>query len=84
MKNQNQDVVGQKCVKNDAGDLAFDNKSKLAAWKNHYETLLNVEWDSNSLSDEPPTEGPAIIITTKMITDALSKIKKGKLPGHQT
>ena len=58
MKNQNQDIVGEKCVKDDAGDLAFDNESKLAAWKSHYEKLLNVEfpWDSNILSDEPPTK----------------------------
>ena len=56
MKNENQDIVGEKCIKDDDDNLAFDDKSKLAAWKCHYEKLLNVEfpWDSNTLSEEQP------------------------------
>ena len=33
MKNKNQDIAGEKCIKDDDGNLAFDDKSKLAAWK---------------------------------------------------
>ena len=83
MKNENQDIVGEKCIKDDDGNLAFDDKSKLAAWKCHYEKLLNVEfpWDSNSLSVEQPFQGPPINITTEMVSNALSKMKKGKATG---
>ena len=80
MKNENQDIVREKCIKNDDGNLAFDDKSKLAAWNCHYEKLLNVEfpWDSNTLSQEQPFQGPPIKITTEMVNEALSKMKEGK------
>ena len=40
---------------------------KLKAWQSQYDHLLNEEfpWDPNTLSDESPVEGPAIIITTE-------------------
>ena len=44
MKNENQDIVGEKYIKDDDSNLAFDDKSKLAAWKYHYEKLPNVEF----------------------------------------
>ena len=61
----------------------YDDKSKLAAWKSHYENLLNVEFlsDSSSLSEEQPFQGPPIRITTKMVSNALTKMKKGKAVG---
>ena len=40
MKSENQDIVGDKCIKDDDGNLAFDDKSKLTAWKSHYKKLL--------------------------------------------
>ena len=55
MKSKYQDIVGDKCIKNnDDGNLAFDDKSKLAASKRPYKKLLNVEfpWDSSTLSEE--------------------------------
>ena len=38
----NQYVVGDKCVKDDSGNLSFDNKAKKVAWKQHYERLLGI------------------------------------------
>ena len=63
--------------------MAFDDKSKLAAWKSHYEKLLKVEfpWDSHTLSEEQPFQGPPIRITNEMVSEALSKMKKGKATG---
>ena len=60
MKNENQDIVTEKCIKDDDDNQAFDDKSKLAAWICHYEKLLNVEfpWNSNTLSEEQPFQGP--------------------------
>jgi len=62
MKDENQDIVGDKCIKDDNGNMTFDDKSKLDAWKCHYEKPLNVEfpWGSDSLIDSPPIQGSPI------------------------
>ena len=44
MRRDNQDVMGEKPVKNDARQLWLDEETKTAAWKEHYERLLNVEF----------------------------------------
>ena len=49
MKWENQDVVGDMCVRNDAGALALDDDAKKKAWQEHYERLLNVEFPWVSL-----------------------------------
>ena len=75
--------IYDKCIKDDNGNLAFDDKSKLAAWKSHYEKLLNIEfpWDSSTLFEEQPYEDPPIRITTKKVSKALTKMKKGNAAG---
>ena len=52
MKCENQDIVGDKYVKNDKECLTYNDTDTLKAWKSHYERLLNVEfmWVSNSPS----------------------------------
>ena len=49
------DVVGDKCVKADSGNLSFDNEAKKVAWKQHYERLLNEEfsWNPENLTADP-------------------------------
>ncbi len=47
LKAGNADIVGDKCVRNDAGRISYTDDAKLAAWKEHYEQLLNVEFQSN-------------------------------------
>ena len=80
MRRDNQDVMGEKPVKNDTGQLSLDKEAKKAAWKEHYERLLNVEfpWNQEDLSDESPVEGPSEPITLEMITKAISKMASGK------
>ena len=53
------------------------------AWAEHYERLLNVEfdWDPDHLSKEPPFEGPPIPITIDMVKKAISKMKLGIAAG---
>ena len=46
MRKDNQDVVGDKYVKDDSGNLSFDEAKKVA-WKQHYERLLNEEFSWN-------------------------------------
>ena len=83
MRCDNQDVMVDKPVKNDAGQLSLDEEAKRAARKEHYERLLNVElpWNQEDLSKESPVEGPSEPITSKMITKAISKMASGKAAG---
>lgn len=41
----NQDVLGEKCVKNDAGELSLSDDEKMKAWVEHYVILLKVEFE---------------------------------------
>ena len=52
-------------MKNDAGEMSVSKDSKMKACLEHYQRLLNVEfdWDPDHLSDEPPVEGLPIHIT---------------------
>ena len=76
-------VVGDKTVKNDAGEMLMSKDSKQKAWLEHYQRLLNVEfdWDPDHLSYQPPMEGPTFPITVDMVKKAISPMKGGKAPG---
>ena len=76
------DIVGDKPVKNDAREMSMSDESKRKAWLQHYQRLLNAEfdWDPNHLSDESPVEGPPIPITIDMVKKAISQMKAGKAP----
>ena len=78
------DVMGEKPVKNDAGQLLLDEEAKKEAWREHYERLLNVEfpWNPEDLSEENPVEGPSEPITLEMITKAISKMASGRAAGQ--
>ena len=83
MRKENVDVVGDKPVKNDTGEMSMSEEAKQNAWAEHYERLLNNEfdWDPDHLSNEPPLEGPPIPITIDMVKKAISKMKSGKAAG---
>ena len=69
-------------MKNDAGEMSMSDDSKQKAWLEHYQRLLNAEfdWDPNHLSDESLVEGPPIPITIDMVKKAISQMKAGKAP----
>ena len=71
-RRENTDVAGDKPVKNDAGEMSMSDDSKQKAWLEHYQRLLNIEfdWDPDHLSYQPPVEGPPIPITTDMVKKA--------------
>ena len=82
-RRENTDVVGDKPVKNDAGEMSVSEDSKQKAWLEHYQRLLNIEfdWDPDHLSYQPPVEGPPIPITIDMVKKAISQMKAGKALG---
>ena len=82
LRKDNQYVVGDKCVKDDSGNLSFDNEAKKVAWKQHYERLLNEEfsWNPEDLTADPVV-GPPIHIDVEMVVKAITKMKTGKAAG---
>ena len=45
IRKENVDVIGDKPVKNDSGEMSLSEEAKQNAWAEHYERLLNVEFD---------------------------------------
>ena len=82
LRKVNQDVVGNKCVKDDSGNLSFDNEAKKVAWKQHYERLLNEEfsWNPEDVT-AVPVVGPPIHFDAEMVVKAITKMKTGKAAG---
>ena len=70
-------------MKNGAGEMSTSEDSKRKAWLEHYQRLLNTEfeWSPNHLSDESPVERSPIPITIDMVKKAISQMKAGKAPG---
>ena len=68
MKQENKDIVGEKCIRNDNDVLAFNEEDKKKAWKQHYERLLNGElpWREEDLSTADPIFGPRLLITKEI------------------
>ena len=64
VKLENKDFVGEKCIWDDNGVLAF-NEDKKEAWKQHYERLLNVKfpWREEDLSTADSVLEPSPLIT---------------------
>ena len=75
-------MVGDKCVKDDSGNLFFDNEAKKVAWKQHYERLLNEEFSCNPEDlTADPVVGPPIHLDVEMVVKAITKMKTGKAAG---
>ena len=83
MDNYNRDVIGDKCVRNDAGELTLSDAQKMNAWVEHHKRLSNVEfdWASESLSFVSPILGPPPSVTLSQISDAIKKMKCRKTAG---
>ena len=79
----NHDVIRENCVKNGKGDLAVTDHEKLLAWQEHYERLLNEEFDGNkeSLAINNPTIEPRPKIKVDTVRRVLGRMKCGKAAG---
>ena len=83
MRKENKHIVGEKCIRDDSGKLAYSDDEKIKAWKQHYERLLNIEfpWSEDDLSVADPVLGPPPLVTREMAEKSISKMKLGKAPG---
>ena len=76
------DVIGQKYIQGDDGNLSLDGTSKKLAWRQHYERLLNIEflWSRN-LPHVDPAAGPAQFIIPDDNLKSLKCMKNAKATG---
>ena len=83
MRKENNDIVGEKCIQDDSGKLAYSNEEKKKTWKQHYQRLLNVEFpcSEEDLSVADPVLVPPTLVTREMVEKSINKMKKGKAPG---
>ena len=83
MRKENADFVGDKCVRDDSGNLDISEDAKNPAWKQQYERLLNVEfpWAEDMLPAVEPISGPPILVSSEMVLCTLRKMKSGKAAG---
>ena len=83
MDRANQDISGESCLRNHAGELAILDNDKLKAWFENYARLLNVEidWPSKKLPKTASIAGQPPEVSREMICMALSKMKCGKAAG---
>ena len=45
MDHTNQDIIGENCVRNDAGEFVITDEDKIMAWVEHYARVLNVVFE---------------------------------------
>ena len=77
MKDDEKGIIREKCVKDQEGNMAFNNNSKVKTWWwTYYSNLLHVEFPGNH--DKPAVHGPPIFITEEIICKAISQMKKVK------
>ena len=82
IRKQNQDNVGEKCVKDDDNKLPYHDTAKKNGCKHYYQHLLNLEfpWVETLLSQIKPSIGSAPFITADMMLSSIQKIRKTNRP----
>src|SRR5207244_9391613 len=81
---QNKDVVGGcNCVKDRQGKVVVDQNKVKDVWKDHFERLLNEEFDRDrgSLEEVREVSGPAEWILVQEVQAAITAMKVGKAAG---
>ena len=72
--------MGDKCIRNDRTDLTTSDHGKHLVWKEHYQRLLNeeFEWNKKNVSVKNPIVEPHLQTDEESVRKALRKMKKGK------
>ena len=82
MRTENQDVIREKCIGGDDGNLSLDEASKKLAWKQYYEHLLNIEFTwSQNLPHVDDVVSLAQVIIPDNVLKSLRRMINGKAAG---
>ena len=67
----NQDIIGEHCIRSDAGVLVVSDKDKKIAWK-------ELAWNKNSLSQTDISSEVLSLTDKGMVRESVSKMKNRK------
>ena len=82
MRTENEDVIREKCIGGDDGNLSLDEASKKLAWKQYYEHLLNIEFTwSQNLPHVDDVVSLAQVIIPDNVLKSLRRMINGKAAG---
>ena len=81
MRKENVDIVGNKPVRNEAGEMSLRRQSRMRGMNIMKGFNIEFDWDPDHLSNQLPLEGPPIPITIDTVKEAISKMKSGKAAG---
>ena len=83
MVKRNADVVGGNCVRNKEGKIVTEEEQVKIVWKDHFEKLLNeeFEWNHDELEHVDVVSGPCEQISVTEVRRALQSMKVGKAAG---
>ena len=83
MRREIQDVIGDKPVRTNNGQMSLDADSEKEAWRELYMHFLNLEfsWNPGGLFEVYPVDGTSEPITTAMVRKATNKASLGKAAG---
>ena len=83
MTKQNREVTESSCIKNKDGKIVTDECSVRKIWKEHFDKLLNeeFEWNRNDVLTTHMVCGPCEIITPEEVKVAIGEMKVGKVAG---
>ena len=77
MDSRNRDVIGDKCVTNDAGELTLSDAQKINAWVEHhkgYQILSSI--GLASVSFVSPIFGPPPSVTLSQVSNAINEVSQ--------
>lgn len=75
------DIGNVRIVKAADGKVLYNNKDIMGRWKDHYETISNIEFPHPPIPQAPPHPGPVLTITEAEVEEAIKKMKLGKCTG---
>ena len=75
------DVGELSVIKNQAGDILTEKENIKDRWRECFCTLLNVEDESDLLTQVAAVEGPITKVTREEVQEAAEKMKTGKAAG---
>ncbi|VBB35221.1 unnamed protein product, partial [Acanthocheilonema viteae] len=82
MNNEKKDIQQVKSIKDRDGNVIIDQEGIKSVWKRYMEDLLNQVNESETLTNNPPTIGPACQFSSAEIGTAIKKMKPNKAKGY--
>ena len=78
MNSHNRDVIGDKCVRNDAGELTSSDAQKTNAWVEHQKAIIGLV---RLFFFASPILGPSLSVKLSQVSGAIKKMKCHKTAG---